>query len=64
MQMTRGGIMNLEKLEQKLKDKLDELDQYISNPTNDIFSDQAENIRKEIYKLQGWINLLETVKQY
>jgi len=64
MQMTRGGIMNLEKLEQKLKDKLDELDQYISNPTNDIFSDQAENIRKEIYKIQGWINLLETVKQY
>jgi len=64
MQMTRGGIMNLEKLEQKLKDKLDELDQYISNPTNDIFSDQAENIRQEIYKLQGWVNLLETVKQY
>jgi len=64
MPKTRGVIMNLEKLEQKLKDKLDELDQYISNPTNDIFSDQAENIRKEIYKLQGWINLLETVKQY
>lgn len=56
--------MNLERLEQKLKDKLDELDQYISNPTNDIFSDQAENIRQEIYKLQGWVNLLETVKQY
>lgn len=53
---------NLETLNKQLKEKLNQLDEYVSDTRNDIFSEEAEKLRKEIYELQDKINLLKSAR--
>lgn len=54
--------MKLEKLKQELKQKNKELDEYIETHEN-YLSDEAEAIRKEIYKIANEINRIEESKE-
>lgn len=54
--------MKLEKLKQELKQKNKELDEYIEKHEN-YLSDEAEAIRKEIYKIANEINRIEESKE-
>ena len=54
--------LDLNKLNVEYEKKIKELDDYISNPNNDYLSEEAENIRAEIYKLQDKIDLLQKGK--
>lgn len=53
--------INIEKLKQELEQKYKELDEYIET-YKDYLSNEADNIRKEIYRLQDKIKLLEKAK--
>ena len=50
--------MKLEKLKQELKQKNKELDEYIEKHEN-YLSDEAEAIRRDIYKIANEINRIE-----
>lgn len=54
--------MKLEKLKQELKQKNKELDEYIETHEN-YLSDEAEAIRKDIYKIANEINRIEESKE-
>lgn len=54
--------MKLEKLKQELKQKNKELDDYIETHEN-YLSDEAEAIRKEIYRIANEINRIEESKE-
>ena len=54
--------MKLENLKQELKQKNKELDEYIETHEN-YLSDEAEAIRKEIYRIANEINRIEESKE-
>ena len=56
-------MSKLEELRKEYNIKLEELDRYVSNLDNDIFSDEAERIRHDIFDLQDKINLFERVEE-
>ena len=56
-------MSKLEELRKQYNIKLEELDRYVSNLDNDIFSDEAERIRHDIFDLQDKINLFERVEE-
>ena len=56
-------MLELQELRKKFNIKLEELERYISNLDNDIFSDGAESIRHELFDLQDKINLFERVEE-
>lgn len=49
----------LNTLNKQLEEKLEQLDKYVSDLRNDIFSEEAESLRKEIYILQDKIDILK-----
>lgn len=50
-------------LNSQLEEKEQQLEEYISNIKNNYLSDEAENLRKEIYDLVNKINILNDIKE-
>lgn len=52
-------MQNIETLNKQLEEKIQKLDEYVSDTKNDIFSEKTENLRREIYELQDKIDILQ-----
>ena len=56
-------MQNIETLNKQLEEKRQQLDEYVSDLKNDIFSEEAEDLRKEIYELQDKIDELWRMRE-